>query len=126
MVDALPPSITGTPPVGASPASQPSGNPGAAANGMAGVRTAVQILQSELPKFPIGSDLHKAVMTAITSLSRHAPEAEASPGVQQTALAGAQQQSQQQAPMQALMSSMGGGGGGMPPMAGGGQQPDMQ
>lgn len=43
---------------------------GAAAHGMAGVRTALEMLQKALPGLPMGSELHTAVLKAVTDLSR--------------------------------------------------------
>jgi hypothetical protein len=43
---------------------------GAAAHGMAAVRTAVEALQKALPGLPMGSELHTAVLKSITDLSR--------------------------------------------------------
>lgn len=123
---AFPPAFSGKPPVGHSPATSASGNPGLAANAMAQVREAVSLLQMALPNVPIGSELHKVVLKSITDLSKSAPASEASPGIQQTAIKDLAANQQQQAPLVALMRSMQGqgsmGGGGSPMPAPGGEQ----
>lgn len=103
----LPPQLTGQPNFGHSPMGQPSANPGQMANGVAMLRQALEILQKALSMFPAGSEPHTATLQSITKLSKLAPSAEASPGVQKTeALAGAQQ-AQQQNPMVSMMRAMG-------------------
>ena len=91
---------------------------------MAKVREAINILQAALPEFPPGSDPHKALLTAISSISKHiAPSAEV-PGVQQTALRDLQSQAGKSAMLQQVMQSLGGakagpgGGGAAPPPPG--------
>lgn len=115
MVAPLPPQLTGVPPAGFSPASQPSGNPGATANAVAQIREAIKILEKNLAAFEIGDPLQKAVAKAVSSLSEKFPESEASPGVQATAQQGLQSQQQQKAPWEAIMQQQQGGGGQMPP-----------
>ena len=76
---------------------------------MAKVREAINILQGALPEFPAGSDPHKAVLNAISSISKYvAPSAEV-PGVQQTALRDLQSQASKSAMLQQVMQSLGGG-----------------
>ena len=88
---------------------------------MAKVREAINILQAALPEFPAGSDPHKAVLNAISSISKYvAPSAEV-PGVQQTALRDLSAQAGKSGMLQQVMQSLGGGnagpgGGGGPPM----------
>ena len=120
----MPPSLSGQPPMGSSPISVPSGSPGSQAGAMAKVREAINILQAALPEFPPGSDPHKALLTAISSISKHiAPSAEV-PGVQQTALRDLQSQAGKSAMLQQVMQSLGGakagpgGGGAEPPPPG--------
>src|SRR5262245_10294650 len=81
-----PPSMTGRPPMGAGPLSVPSGNPGAAANGLAQVREAVKILQEALGSLPAGSDPWKAVVSSISSLGKHVAPSDEIPGHEQTVL----------------------------------------
>lgn len=99
----LPPSLSGQPPIGSSPASLATGNPGANAAALAKVREAVRILEIALPDLPHGSPEHKAVLNAISGMSKHAPAAEAQPGIQISAMRELQQQASQQAPLMALM-----------------------
>lgn len=83
--------------------------PGNAAAAVAGVRQAVELLQTQLPNIPVGSELHKAVLESVTKLAKHAAAADASPGVQQTAGRNLMQQQQTEAPYAALMKALGGG-----------------
>ena len=121
----LPPSLTGQPSPGFNPASRSTGNPGEAASALAQVREAVNLLQVCLPKLPIGSQPHEAVMKAISSLSKVVPSGDMQPGVQNTALQSLQTQRQQGAPLQQVLAAMAQKqGGGQPPQAGlGGQTP---
>ena len=59
--------------MGAQPNAVASGNPGQVASALAGVRTAIALLEKELPKIPLDNPLHKAILTAVSSISRHAP-----------------------------------------------------
>ena len=103
--------------MGASPVSVPSGSPGAQAGAMSKVREAINILQASLPDFPPGSDPHKAVLNAISSISKYVQPSAEVPGVQKTALMDMMQGANKNAMMQQVMSSLGGGagGGGAPP-----------
>jgi len=85
---------------------------------MSKVREAIGILQQALPELPPGSDPHKAVLNAISSISKYVGPSAAVPGVQQTALRDLQQNAGKNAMLQQVMSSLGGanaGGGGAPP-----------
>ena len=95
--------------MGASPISVPSGSPGANAGAMAKVREAVKILQQALPELPPGSDPHKAVLNAISSISKYVGPTNEVPGIQQTALRDLQQNAGKNAMLQQVMSSLGGG-----------------
>lgn len=116
----MPPSLSGTPPMGASPISVPSASHGAAAGAMSKVREAIKILQAALPELPIGSEPHKKIMSAIQSISGVVPPSAEVPGVQQTALRDLQQNAGKNAMLQQVMGSLGGanaggGGAGAPP-----------
>lgn len=102
------PAQSGVPPMGSSPAAMQSGNPGAAANAVAKVREAIKLLSIALPEVPMEdkADLAKCIST----LSKKFTEAEAAPGVQQTALRDLAQQAQQQQMMQGLMRQQPQGG----------------
>lgn len=93
----------------AGPASPPTGNPGLMADAMSKVRTCVDMLEAALPGLELGTDQHKAVLKAITDLSKVVPATEAVPGVQTAQLAGLQQSAQQSAPLQAIARAMGQG-----------------
>lgn len=112
-MDGFPPSIIGSPKPGYSPGAVPSGNPGEVAAALAQIRQAVNLLQSLLPKLPIGSEPHKAVMESVTKLSKIVPASGQPEGVGNMALKNLQTQQQQAAPLQALLSSMGQRGGGL-------------
>lgn len=105
--------------MGASPLGAPSGNPGQAANAMSQIRQAIDILQKALPSLSTGSEAHKAVLSALPSLSKAIPPTAEIPGVQQNQLRGLQQQAQQSGAMQALMRAMGNQSGGAPAIPGG-------
>jgi hypothetical protein len=120
----MPPSLTGVPPMGAAPVGVPSGNPGAQAAAMAKIASAIKILEQQLQTLPTGSDPYKSVLSAIQSLSKHVNPADATPGVDQSALRGLMQDASRSAPMMSLMRSLGGpsagaAGGGAMPMGGG-------
>ena len=124
----MPPLVSSIPqpPFGSSPMARPSGNPGAAANGVAMVHQAVDMLEKALADLPVGHPIHKAVLTAISNLSKNAPPQAASPGIGRQALIQMAGQAQQQSPLAALMAGMHGGGGGAPggaPPAGAGGPP---
>lgn len=94
----------------ASPGGTPTGDPGLAADAMTKVREAINLLEVALPGIPVGTDPHKAILSAIQGLSKTVPASEAIPGVQMATLAGLAQQAQQSGPLQALTRAMGQGG----------------
>lgn len=105
--------------MGSSPLSVPTGSPGAAAGAMAKVREAINILNMAISELPIGTDPHKAVMSAVQGLTKVVPPSADVPGVQQTALRDLQANAGKSAMMQKLMASLGAGGaqpGGGPPL----------
>lgn len=98
--------------------SAPSPNPGLMADSLSKVGIAVQTLQQALPGLPIGDEAQKAVLDAITKLSKIAPPSSQVPGVQATQLQGLTKQAQEGAMLQALMRVLqapaGGGAGASP------------
>jgi hypothetical protein len=100
--------------MGASPMGPPTGNPGQQANALAQVREAVKILEKALPELATGSEPYKAVLNAISSVSKHVSPSGEVPGVQQTALRDLQQGAQSSGMMQSLMRSLAGAGQGAP------------
>jgi len=100
--------------MGASPMGPPTGNPGQQANALAQVREAVKILEKALPELATGSEPYKAVLNAISSVSKHVSPSGEVPGVQQTALRDLQQGAQSSGMMQSLMRSLAGAGQGPP------------
>ena len=93
----------------ASPAGEPSGNPGAVADGLTQVREATNMLEMALPKLEIGSETHKAVLDSIQKLSKIVPSSAAVPGVQNTTLLGLQKKAQEDAMLAQLARGMGQG-----------------
>ena len=87
----------------------PSANLGGQAQAMSMVREAVKMLQQALGGLPLGSDPHKDVLKAITSLSKSVPPSSEIPGVQMTQLAGLQKQAGDDAMLQQLAAAMGQG-----------------
>lgn len=117
-----PPGLAG----GTGPASVPTPMMGAATQGVAGVKTALELLQKALGSVPLGSDLHMSVLKAVTDLSKHMNDLPSQPGgqdvVQQLAQLARQAQSGGANPLAGMMPGAGGPppGGGAPPMGGGG------
>lgn len=109
--------MMGQPPMGAAPNAVASGNPGQVASAMSGVRTAITLLEKELPNIPLDNPLHKTLLNAIKSLSAHAPASAAVPGQQATAMKSAMEQAQRSAPLQQLMRMSPSGGIGAQPAA---------
>lgn len=89
---------------------QPSGNPGDMAQGLGLLREAVHLCQQALPKFPVGSEPHKATMDMITKGSKAAPASEAAPGVQKTVQRNLANEASGQASYVDVLRSMGGQG----------------
>lgn len=100
---------------------RPSGNPGEAAQATAQVQEAVDLLEKALPGLPVGHPIHKAVTSAISSLSKHAPPGSASPGLGLQAMKQALMDKMKSSPMAALLAAKGapGADGGMGGGAGG-------
>ena len=104
----------GAPPMGTGPATVPGPMAGQAAQGMTGVKLALEILQKALPGLQMGSELHGAVMKTITDLSKHVAQgADDQSGIVQQ-LAMMARAAQSDPARMAAMRSMGGGG--APPM----------
>jgi hypothetical protein len=66
----LPPSLMSAP-AGSGPAVAPGGNPGSSAQSMSKVQMGLSQLQEALPGIPMGSELHKAVMDAVSKIGKH-------------------------------------------------------
>lgn len=103
----------------------PSPNPGLMADSLSKIGTAVQMLQTALPGLPVGDEVQKAVLDAITKLSKVAPMSAQVPGVQATQLRGLGQQAQEGAMLQSLLRALQGGGGGAPPPGAGALPPSL-
>jgi hypothetical protein len=100
------------------PASPPTANLGAMANGMSKMREAIKLIELAIVDFPPGTEQHKDTIDALAKLAKAFPATEEVPGVQNTQLAALQQKARQTAMMQAAMRQIGGGppgGGGAPP-----------
>lgn len=119
----VPPAVSGRPPLGPTgPAGVPTGNPGLAAAGLAKLRESIKIMEEILPTLQPGTDVHKAVLNAISSVSKHVPASGEMAGVQMTTLRDLQQQAQSNGMLDAVMRAAGHGGGAAqpagPPMGG--------
>jgi len=97
---------------------------GAATQGVAGVKTALELLQKALGTVPLGSELHMAVLKAVTDLSKHMNDLPSQPGSQEVIQQLAQLARQAQAgganPLAGMMPGAGGPPHGGPPMGAGG------
>lgn len=116
---ALPPGLTAAPP-NAGPAVAPHGTPGNTMQGIGDVKTALDALQKALPTIPMGTDLHKAVMDAISKIGKHMTEAQNSPQMKMQNLLQMVQQlkaKQPQAALGGLAAPPGGGAAPSPPPA---------
>lgn len=110
---ALPPTLTGGP-LNAGPAVAPHGNPGNATQGMGDIKTALDALQKALPAIPMGTELHKAVLDAVSKIGKHMTEAANNPQMKMQNLLQMIQQAKAQQPNAAL-AGLAGGGGAPPP-----------
>jgi len=99
--------------------SVPTPMAGAASQGIAGVKTALELLQKALGTVPMGSDLHMSVLKAVTDLSKHMADLPSQPGsqevVQQLAQLARQAQSGGGNPLAGMMPGAGAHPGGPPP-----------
>jgi hypothetical protein len=104
----------------------PQPSPGNVGKAMNDVRNAVRMLEEALPKIPMGSPFHEAVMKAAQGLLKHMQPGDGNSGLELQSLLQAAKGQAQGAPMAALMR-MNQGGGGMPPAmpAGGAPPPPM-
>jgi hypothetical protein len=104
------------------PAAVATPNPGAEADAAQKIKSALMVLQEQLPKLQIGSPLHKACRNAIDTLSKHLPQGAQDQGLQNSALRDLALRQKQQAPMLAALMAKGqqqGGGAAAPPQPGG-------
>jgi hypothetical protein len=83
------------PPGGTGSASAPQAMAGAGAQAISAVKAALEAMQKAIPGLPMGSDLHTAVLKAITDISKHIGETGGDPsGIIQQLAQLAQQQKQ--------------------------------
>ncbi len=80
------------------------------AGAMSKVREAIQILNQAISQLPVGTDPHKAVMSAVQGLTKVVPPSNEAMGIQQTTLRDLQQNAGKNAMLQQVMSSLGAGG----------------
>lgn len=124
----IPPGLTGAPP-GAGPAVAPHGNPGNQMESLGKLKQAVTMLQEALPGIPMGTTLHKNVMSSISNIGKHMSEMQDSPQMKMQNLLSMIAKIKQQAPQAGLAGAMGGQPGGAPggapmtPMLGGAPPP---
>ena len=105
----------------------PMGGSGAAA--MTGVKVGVEALQNALPKLPMGSKLHTAILKAITDIAKEMDQGmgnDPAAIIQQlTSMARNAQTDPRRAALMSMSSPGGAGGGAPPPPMGGGAPPPM-
>jgi hypothetical protein len=91
---------------------------GAASQGVAGVKTALELLQKALGTVPMGSELHMSVLKAVTDISKHMADLPQQPGqqeiVQQLAQLARQAQAGGGSPLAGMMPGAPAGAGPMP------------
>lgn len=100
------------------PAAPPSPNLGQQADALSKVQQAVQLLQLQLPSFPVGSEQQKVVMDAITKLSKIAPADQGPEGVQMSSLKALEEDALKTSMLRKLMAAPPSAAGGAPPPAG--------
>ena len=88
---------------------------GTQAGALQKVNMAVDLLQQALPALGTGSEHHRAVLKAVTDLSRHMAQGQPTAGTQQTALQDMQRANRRNAIMQRVMAQRGGMPGGPVP-----------
>ena len=75
------------------------------------ISQAIQQIQNALPNLPIGSELHKATLKAVTDLSKHYQgPSQATDGAQQTMAQDNLRRMMQQAMLRRIIQNQGGGG----------------
>lgn len=104
---------------GTGAATQPNPMQGQAQQAMTGVKLSVEALQKSLTGIPMGSDLHTAVLKAITEISKHldkdGADGDQASVIQQLAQMARQQQTGGQAGAMNRMFPQGAGGQPQPP-----------
>ena len=113
----VPAALKGPPgPVGAATVPQPMH--GHAAGSMVDIRNAVQALQKALPGIPLGTELHAAVLKAVTDITKRLDpsDRETNKGVDIQGLLQQAKQQQQGSPLASMLKAAepGGGGGAAP------------
>lgn len=106
------------PPGGVGAATTPTPMPGMAHQGMAGVKTALQMLQKSVAELPMGSPLHQKVLKFIADVSKELGEGATQQGPdvqQQVAQMARQGQNPQAAAAMQKLFPPGGGGAPAPP-----------
>jgi hypothetical protein len=97
--------------MGAPAAAQPLAQHGQQAQAIQIVHQAVKLLSQALPMLGVGSDIQKAVTSAIGGLSRHAGATDGAEALQKSTVADLGQQAQSSAALMALLRARGGAGG---------------
>lgn len=96
-------------PAGPGSATQPTVNNGEQAASMAMLAPLVRQMEQILPRLGSGSEAGAALLKAISSLSKFAAPAEASPGIAMNAAQNIMNRLRQEGPMIAAMRGQGGG-----------------
>jgi hypothetical protein len=112
MVDGLPPSVSGIPPMGSQPATQATGNPGNAVAASAKVRQALDLLSESVIDLP--DELKRTVQDALDKLRPKFPGGPATQQIDENALRQFVADKQKNPGLDRLAAGMQGGGGGPP------------
>ncbi len=110
----------GTPGGGTGPAMAPGPQMGSEAQAMTGIKLGLEAFQKALPGIPMGSELHTAIMGAITKISKHMASGAGDANAQVQQLVAMARQAHAQPEKAAQMAGMmpgGGGAGASPPPA---------
>lgn len=120
-----PPPGAGAPPIGSSPATGPTQNLGATAQGNQIAGMVVQGLVLALTKIPPGTPLYQAVSKAQADISKHLEPGATSPQGISNAMKGMAMKHAQMAPHAGAMATQAGAPGGAPPPGGMPPRPPM-
>lgn len=78
------------------------------AQAMIQIGNAIRAIQRAMLSLPLGSDVHRATLKAVTDLAKHFPQGEATEGAQQTELQDQQRDMMRQALMRRILQNSGG------------------
>ena len=92
-------------PANAGPVTIPQGNQGNVAAATAGIKSAVDMIQKQLPLIPVGSELHRELLTFLSKVGKVLESGQGGndDGLKLQAMLQAAKQNAQSGPMQAMM-----------------------